>query len=242
MPQSTTPSILSNVDSIQYSFDMQPLPANLSPITPAPMSSRAEAEIVELIANRSFAPGQRLVEAELAAYFGLSRVPVREALRRLETQGIVRIVPHRGAHVTVFDEVRIARVAEVRFALEVISTRYAMKSLAADPSLVTGLDQVVAEMGRLRSTADRMGVYRKDIAYHTEVCRISGNDVVAKLWESLSRHVYICFGHLTDLYPDLDSIVQTHVDHRSFMLRGEFDHLEEFVAGHIGGLPDAARR
>jgi DNA-binding GntR family transcriptional regulator len=200
------------------------------------MSVRTEEHIVDLIARRHFAPGERLVEADLARLFGTSRVPIREALRTLETQGIVTITPHRGAHVTVFDEVRIARVAEARFALELIATRDAIRRLAKNPALIQGIDEVISRMREMRKRDDRMSIYRADIDFHTEVARISGNDVVAKLWGALSRHVLIAFGHLTERYPDLDAIVRTHLDLRAFLLAGKVTRLERTVAEHIGGL------
>jgi len=200
------------------------------------MSSQIEELIVDLIATRKFAGGQRLVEAELAATFNVSRVPVREALRRLDSQGIVSVVPHRGTYVTVYDEARIGRVAEARYVLEMIATRDAMRRVAENARVFEGLDNIIYEMRRACLAGNRMEVYRADIAYHTEVCRISGNDVVAKLWDALSRQVFICFGYLTETYPDLDSIVLTHLDHRSFLVDGMVSHIEAFVAQHIGGL------
>jgi len=205
-------------------------------ITPHPMSSQTEERLVTLIANREIQGGERLVEEDLAQRFGVSRGPIREALRRLAAQGIVRIAPHRGAIVEIYDEHRIKRVAEVRYGLEVLAARDAMRRIKGQPTALTGIDRIIWEMQNFRRAEDRMGVYRADIAFHTEVCRIAENDVVAKMWEAISRNVLICFGHLTGHYPDLDDIVHTHFDYRSFLLSGDTQRVEKFVSAHIGGL------
>jgi DNA-binding GntR family transcriptional regulator len=70
-------------------------------------------------------PGQKIVMADLAKAFGLSETPVREAIRRLESDGYVHFTPHTGAIVTKIDEGELVEVYLIRIALEALATRLA---------------------------------------------------------------------------------------------------------------------
>ena len=73
------------------------------------------------------------VELDLARQFAVSRVPLREAMKILEAQGILEREAHRGVRVVELDETRIDRICEVRAALEIIAARYAVKTYQSEP-------------------------------------------------------------------------------------------------------------
>ena len=106
---------------------LAPAKASPSPLTrgAGPAFSRAQSLagqvadfIVDGIASGAYAFGQRLIETDLARQLDVSRVPIREALKMLEAQGILVVTPHRGAHVAEFDSLKSDRVREARIALE----------------------------------------------------------------------------------------------------------------------------
>lgn len=74
-------------------------------------------------------PGQKVIMAELAKAFGLSETPVREAIRRLESEGYIDFTPHMGAIVTKIDEKELAEIYLIRIALEELATRLASPHL-----------------------------------------------------------------------------------------------------------------
>lgn len=90
------------------------LPINL----PASRIDVVMAEIREAILTRRFKPGEPLVEADLARSFGVSKTPVREALKTLASSGLVTFVPYKGASVTAVDERFIGDVYDLRLLLE----------------------------------------------------------------------------------------------------------------------------
>jgi DNA-binding GntR family transcriptional regulator len=210
--------------------------AALPLVVPSPMSEQVIDVIVGEIARGDLKPGQRLVESELARRYGTSRVPVREALRTLETQGIVASAPHRGSHVRAFDSRQIQQVSEARYALELIATREAMRNLVADPSLQRRFTPPMAAMRQAAQSGDRLGINRADVAFHRVVCRLSSNEVVGKLWEGLSRHVLITFGLMAERYPNAELIIRQHEDFLAFLLGGDFEALPAQLAQHVGGL------
>jgi len=85
--------------------------------------------IREAIQIGRYAPGQRLIADELAQELGTSRMPVREALRRLEVAGLVSITPHRGAVVSELSEQEIVEIYHIRAVLEGLAARLAASLL-----------------------------------------------------------------------------------------------------------------
>ena len=83
------------------------------------------------IARGVFQPGKALRQEELAARFGVSRIPIREALRRLEKDGVVTVQPNRGAFVTVFTDAEVVEVFELRLLLEVDLLKRAVAKMSA---------------------------------------------------------------------------------------------------------------
>ena len=82
------------------------------------LAEQAADAIVTGVSAGALKPGQRLVETELAGLLNMSRVPLREALKILEAQGIVESIPHRGTRIAMFDEARVTQICEARVALE----------------------------------------------------------------------------------------------------------------------------
>jgi DNA-binding transcriptional regulator YhcF (GntR family) len=110
--------------------------AAFEPLDTESLASRIADRIVDAVAAGTLAPGQRLVEAEIAAALGVSRMPLREALKLLEAQGIVSVTPRRGSFVVPFDERRIGQICEARLALERLALRRAVPAFRADPGLL----------------------------------------------------------------------------------------------------------
>lgn len=107
-------------------------------------SERAIDAVRELILRGEFAAGARLGETELAERLGVSRTPVREALARLATQGLVEIVPNRGARVSSWTVAELEEVFDLRGALEPRLTALAVPH--ASPADVDALDGLAHRM------------------------------------------------------------------------------------------------
>ena len=94
-----------------------------------PISARIRNALLERIVGGAYAPGERLVELQLAREFGTSQAPVREALRDLETAGLVTIRPRRGSFVNDYHARAQHEIYTVRGALEETAMRLAMPRL-----------------------------------------------------------------------------------------------------------------
>ncbi len=197
------------------------------------LAEQAADIIVTGISSGALKPGQRLYGTELAATLNMSRVPLREALKILEAQGIVESAPHRGTYVTLFGEERVMQICQVRIALERLAIADAVPRLQADPQPLAILDAIIARMEHAAARLDWIEVSRSDLDFHREICRISGNEIVAKLWESLSRHVFIVFGHEIRDEGDAAVLGPQHQRIRDLLKSGDIDALSNEIGRHI---------
>ncbi|MEV6912668.1 GntR family transcriptional regulator [Amycolatopsis sp. NPDC051071] len=138
----------------------------------------------DAIFGGAYPPGAQLREVELSAALGVSRGPVREALLKLEREGLVSSEWHRGAIVTTLSEVDVAELDSLRSALEQLAVRLVVAN-AAD---LTAIDEVVARMDRAR---DEHEMVRCDIDFHDAVYAASGHRRLGEAWRAIRSQVYL---------------------------------------------------
>lgn len=150
-------------------------------ITPIPARSsiadQAESVLRRLILDGVFEPGQRLSEVELSQSLEISRSPLREAFQRLAKEGLITLVPKRGAFVTEFDLKQISELYEVRYALEVEVARLA--ATRANESDLDLMRQAVAAT-RLALTSESAS-YPPDTDFHRHMIAAAGNPILADM-------------------------------------------------------------
>ena len=140
------------------------------------------------IVSGVFAAGEKLNEVVLARAFGTSRGTVREALRKLEQEGLLSSVPHRGTFVRKLDATDIIRIYQVRAALETLAARTAAS--LNDEGALERLESRLREIQRIHRNAssfrDRV---HADLAFHEAICEASDNPVLLGLWRSLTGQI-----------------------------------------------------
>src|SRR6266404_5788763 len=158
-----------------------------------PLAQQVADRIVEAIAAGAVRSGQRVTDSDIAARFGVSRNPVREAMKILEAQGIVVSNPHRSTHIVVFDQSKVDQIATARVAIEKVAFGDAASASAADAGLLRELDRFIEAMEQSARQKDLIGVTRADLAFHRAVCLASRNEIILTLWERIARHMQISF-------------------------------------------------
>ena len=206
--------------------------AALAPLAPKTLVEQVAEAVVQAAASGAVLPGDRVVEADIARDLRVSRVPVREALRMLESQGIVVNTPYRGMRLMEVSAARLEQTLKVRLELEKLAARELLARRRSDPSALAGLVGTVERMKDAARRGDGYGVATADTAFHRELCRASGNEVLLRVWEPLSRQLTIIFG-LSTLQKDLDAIVREHVDLLEAFGRGDLRALERLMEEHI---------
>lgn len=133
-------------------------------------------------------PGERLMETQLAEKLGVSRTPIREAIRKLELEGLVVMVPRKGAQVAQFTEKDIQDVLEVRAALEALAARLVCKRM--DDRSFLKLQLAIAEYSYAAKNKDLETMIEKDVEFHDIICNATQNDKLIQLFNNLKEQVH----------------------------------------------------
>ena len=194
---------------------------------------------MDAIAQGILEPSQRIIEQDLAQQFEVSRVPIREAIKLLQAQGILNVTPNRGARVAPFDPLMIEQVYEVRVALEQIAVRDAMRAYRQEPRLLDGLREIISRMERMARWSDWTEFRKCDVAFHHEICRACGNDIVLKLWEALAQHITIIFGRELASERNFTVVIDQHKKLLDLFERGD-NAIAQVIEQHIVRLRGVA--
>ncbi|GAA1519351.1 GntR family transcriptional regulator [Kribbella lupini] len=149
------------------------------------------SELRRRIVDGDYAQGERLTENRLADDFGVSRNPVREALRVVESEGFVEILPRRGAVVATLDDTAIRDLFAVRKQLETLAAGLAAERATEDD--VARLRALLAEANAATDAEDFARVAELNSALHVAVIDISGNRWLASLSSAMYHHVHWVF-------------------------------------------------
>jgi DNA-binding GntR family transcriptional regulator len=133
----------------------------------------------EILSGRTD-PGERLVEEQLTRRLGISRAPLREALRLLAQQGLVEHIPRRGVRVATLSDDDVRELYEVRDVLE----RHAVASIRPGADLA-GLQAALEVMRKATEAGDRLAVADAHRRFHVEVVTLGGNRQLCALYESV---------------------------------------------------------
>jgi DNA-binding GntR family transcriptional regulator len=133
--------------------------------------------------------GTRLLEAELSARMGVSRAPVREALRQLEQEGLVESFAHRGVVVVGVPEDEIDALYELRATIE--AKAIARACVAATDADLAGLQGLIEEMRAAVARSDIDAVAEIDLRFHGAIVALSGFSLLRKIWASLDGLVRV---------------------------------------------------
>ena len=134
------------------------------------------------------APGERLMEIHLAQRLGVSRTPIREAIRKLELEGLVMMIPRRGAEVAQISEKNLKDVLEVRTSLERLAVRLACERIK--PQELTELKEACDAFAAVTKTKDMTAITRADVALHDVIIRSTGNRKLEQMISNLAEQMY----------------------------------------------------
>src|SRR5215472_4109307 len=193
------------------------------------------------ILTRRYVPNDLITEGELAAATGVSRTPVREALLRLQGEGLVRLLPKRGALVVAISAAEAANIIELRRLFEL----HAIRAAVSRPH-VSLVAQLMGEMERMRAAikdGDVFGYVSADRAFHMAIIAATGNSVLAEFYESLRDRLVRMSANLFGAHgePDLSRPVSMLPDHQAIIDAVQKGAVEEAEAAVVVHLDHAAQ-
>lgn len=133
-------------------------------------------------------PGERLMEIHLANKLGVSRTPIREAIRKLELEGLVTMIPRRGAVVAEITEKSLKDVLEVRRTLDALSVELASDRISENE--LNELRMACLKFEEAVKTKDARIIAKADVALHDIIVKATGNQRLIQLLNNLSEQMY----------------------------------------------------
>lgn len=178
------------------SVPADPLPESLTRVENLPLRDVVREKIRTRIAEGEWAPGFRLVERDLADEFAVSRVPVREALRALESEGFVELLPRRGAVVRDLTRSVVADLFDIRQVLEGLCARLVAERV--DEAGLARLAAVVDEGRRAVDAGDHSWAGSANTAFHETLLDLTGNPSLRAVLEPVTGRLRWLFRQTTD--------------------------------------------
>lgn len=176
---------------------------------------RAYTEIKNRILNNEWPAGHQAFERELSAELGMSRTPLREALVRLQTEGLVRLVPRRGMYVVGMSPMDISQVYEVLAALESMAAELLARKKPR-PAHIKPMLSAVASMKRALPKGDFEGWAMADERFHDALLTLSGNprlEAMGRLVKDQAQRA-----RMTMLrFRQLDTLSHSAVEHQTII-------------------------
>jgi DNA-binding GntR family transcriptional regulator len=151
------------------------------------LGSQAYQEVRRIILEGQISPGEKLNEGELAKALGVSRTPIREAVNRLEKEGLVEIFPQRGAFVIQFTEKDVYELFLIRENLEGLAARLAAEKIT--PSSLAKLETCVEGFNEPFQKKDVQRYSREDLKFHQTIVLLSEGRRLVKLVSLLLDHI-----------------------------------------------------
>ena len=155
-------------------------PSGLGSMEPIQLDSTAD-RVVEAIRNSiirgELRPGDKVPEQELASQLGISRTPVREAIRMLEQQGLLRVESKKGTYIAAVDKTDEQNALSVRATLEELAINEAIERLSTTEwkMLCDSLEKIIKDMETSMKSKDSIKIIELDIEFHTLIVSASRN-------------------------------------------------------------------
>ena len=133
-------------------------------------------------------PGERLMEIQLANKLGVSRTPIREAIRKLELEGLVNMIPRKGAEVAEITEKNLRDVLEVRGALEELAVRLACDKITEEQ--IAELKRAAKDFKFTLRSGDITKIAEADVKFHDVIYEATDNRRLIQLLNNLREQMY----------------------------------------------------
>ncbi|ASN25355.1 GntR family transcriptional regulator [Streptomyces pluripotens] len=208
-------------------------------LKPPPAADRVYSHIKQGVLDRRYEGGTLLTEGELAEAVGVSRTPVREALLRLEVEGLIRLYPKKGALVLPVSAQEIADVVETRLLVEEHAAR---KVVPAPSALVERLAELLERQKSQVAAGDLAAAAVTDRCFHAAIVRSGGNEILSRLYDQL-RDRQLRMG-VAIMHSHPDRMTKTLAEHEEILnaLRaGDADAAVRVVHRHVSWFSHLAR-
>ncbi|MEW2412444.1 GntR family transcriptional regulator [Streptomyces sp. NPDC046866] len=202
-------------------------------------ADRVYRHVKQGVLERRYEGGALLTEGGLAEAVGVSRTPVREALLRLETEGLLKLYPKKGALVLPVSVQEIADVVETRLLVEEFTVR---RAVPASPALLERLAHLLEEQRRHADEGDLAAMTTADRCFHAEIVRTAGNQILARLYDQLRDRQLRMGVALLHAHPErIERTLAEHAEILDALRAGDAEAAAAAVRGHVGRVGELVR-
>ncbi len=182
-------------------------------------------------------PGERLMEIQLSDKMGVSRTPVREAIRKLELEGLVVMLPRKGAHVAELSLKDIMDVLEIRGSLDSLATRLATHRM--NKTDLKELNSILLQFEQYMEKDNMEGLITKDVEFHELIYKIAKNDKLVQIASNLKDQIHrFRVVYLKD-FSSPKELVKEHRDIFNALKNGDESKAGQIAALHIKNQQEA---
>lgn len=193
---------------------------------------RVAQEIRDAIINGGLKPGDKLKEMEIAGQMGISRGPVREALRDLEAMGLVLSLPYRETVVADINKEEIIELLiPIRLQLELFSIKTNL--VLFDEALFRTLRDTIETMEKAALENDLLTVVEEDLRFHESIVLFAEHSFSNQIWNGIANRLHLHFIKNTKLFPDLNKVPTDHMVLLDALSSRDYEVIEKVWIQHI---------
>lgn len=198
-----------------------------TPVLPSSLVELAMSRLRREIIDGTLAPGERIVEESVRRRFGISRAPLREALRLLAQQGLIEHLPRRGVRVVTLSEGDVQELFELR---DVLEQHAVTKALPGAAGSLAGMRRELAAMESAALSDDISAAADAHRRFHTELVAVSGQQHLLAVYETILLKLQLHMA--TNLRREAELHSPLHGVHRHvvFLQAVESDDPEQVLA------------
>lgn len=203
---------------------------------PGSLGREVADQLRHFILTGRYKPGDRLVEDKLSTELGVSRVPIREALRTLAAEGLVDLPPRRGASVAALSSQVARDLVEVRATLEGLNARLAARH--HEPEIIGELKRILAEGNRAALTANVEDLARLNGEFHDKLAQAGRNSVLWDMMRTLRERTRLVFAANSAARANEDWAEHSRI--LSAVIEGDQDVAALLASRHVHQAAEAA--
>jgi DNA-binding GntR family transcriptional regulator len=191
------------------------------------------AVLRQQIVDRSFLPGEKLSEPALSRQWKVSRTPIREALRRLEAEGLLSSIRNKGFVVSSISFDDLDQLYTIMISLDSLAGRLAAPVLAADPVKLKALEKLNEEMRTCLRNKDARSYIEKNLEFHLIILHATGNKWLIRILENLHLHTNRFILNALYIPRRMEKSSREHLEIFDRLKNGDGSGVERAVARHF---------
>ncbi|MBO6814373.1 MAG: GntR family transcriptional regulator [Rhizobiaceae bacterium] len=196
-----------------------------------PLSNQVEKFLVRELMRGHLSGGQRVNEAEMARKLGISRNPIREAVRRLEERGVLVSIPRKGTFVRSFTRKNVDDIYSFRQVVEKFSLENGLSRMTDD--MLEELSQVVKDMEEAARNGDEVTLVEKDLEFHNRICRLPSNHQSLHAFLNIEAELQLLIKIVDQRFESLHAAAADHWPVVEALATRKLDVAQDALRSHI---------